>query len=75
MKMHKNDEGKYVVDIYETPYIIDNMEDAIIAQNLWREIRSRYVKQKNDYHELNQLEKQLLTLLLKGRFDDFGEIN
>ena len=68
--MKKNENGKFVVDIYDVEYIIDNMEDAIIAQNLWRDIRKKYTESIVLYRETKSLEQQLQSILHKGKFDD-----
>jgi hypothetical protein len=68
--MKKNENGKFVVDIYDVEYIIDNMEDAIIAQNLWRDIRKKYTESIVLYRETKSLEQQLQSILYKGKFDD-----
>ena len=68
--MKKNENNKFVVDIYDVEYIIDNMEDAIIAQNLWRDIRKKYTESIILYRETKSLEQQLQSILHKGKFDD-----
>ena len=68
--MKKNENGKFVVVIYDVEYIIDNMEDAIIAQNLWRDIRKKYTESIVLYRETKSLEQQLQSILHKGKFDD-----
>lgn len=73
--MQKCENSKFSIDIYEVVYIIDNMEEAIVAENLWREVRSRYKQAKIAHHELRELEQQLQTILLKGKFDDNSKTN
>lgn len=68
--MKQNSSDKFSVNIYESEYILNSSEDSIIAENLWREVKEKYKQANIEFHELRELEHRLLTLLLKGKYDD-----